>query len=103
MKKKIIVIGAAGNLGMYFIDYLMSHLDLTKFEIVATGTKKEYPYDFYKGTYYQLNIINKSDFNKLPTDNVHAVVDFAGVLPAYSSSITAVSYTHLTLPTIHSV
>lgn len=92
MKKKIIVMGAAGNIGMYFIDYLMNNLDLEKYEIVATGTKKEYPYDFYKGAYYQVNITNKNDFDKLPTDNVYAVVDFAGVLPAYASGITDDDY-----------
>ena len=45
--------------------YLMNNLDLEKYEIVATGTKKEYPYDFYKGAYYQVNITNKNDFDKV--------------------------------------
>lgn len=83
MKKKIIVLGSAGNLGMYFIDHLMQNLDYENYEIIATGTKKEYPFDFYKGEYVQLDITNKSDFEKLPKENVHAVVDFAGLLPAY--------------------
>ena len=30
-KKKIIVFGSAGNLGMYYIDYLQENLDLSKF------------------------------------------------------------------------
>lgn len=92
MKKKIIVMGASGNLGMYFIDYLMNNLDLHNYEIVATGTKEEYPYDFYDGEYYQVNIKNKSDFDKLPSKNVYAVVDFAGLLPAYAKDITNDDY-----------
>lgn len=82
-KKKILVFGAAGNIGMYFIDHLLKNLDTNKYEIVACGTKKEYPYDFYDGEYIQIDITNKEDFNKLPTENVYSIVDFAGVLPAY--------------------
>jgi len=82
-KKKIIVLGSAGNLGMYFMDYLNENLDMDNFEMIATGTKPEYPYEFYKGKYIQLDITKKEDFQKLPAENVYAVVDFAGVLPAY--------------------
>ena len=45
-KKKIIVLGSAGNLGMYFMDYLNDNLDSKKYEVIATGTKDEYPYEF---------------------------------------------------------
>lgn len=82
-KKKIVVLGSAGNLGMYFIDYLNENLDMNKYEMIATGTKKEYPYGFYKGKYIQLDITKKENFKKLPTENVYAIVDFAGILPAY--------------------
>ena len=82
-KKKIIVLGSAGNLGMYFMDYLMSNLNMEEYEMIATGTKKEYPFDFYNGKYIKLDITKKEDFEKLPKENVHAIVDFAGVLPAY--------------------
>ncbi len=83
MKEKIIVIGSSGNLGMYMIDYLLNNLDFNKYDIIATGTKKEYPFEFYNGEYIQLDITNPEDFNKLPKENVKAVIDFAGVLPAY--------------------
>lgn len=82
-RKKIVVLGSAGNLGMYFIDYLLNNLDLNKYEIIATGTKAQYPFEFYKGKYIKLDITKKDDFNNLPQNDVYAVVDFAGVLPAY--------------------
>lgn len=82
-KKKIIIFGAAGNLGMYFIDYLLKNLDLKSYEIVASGTKVKYPYEFYKGKYVQVDITKEEDFKKLPKENVYAIIDFAGVLPAY--------------------
>ena len=65
MKEKIIVIGSAGNLGMYMIDYLMNNLDNDKYEIIATGTKEEYPYEFYKGKYIQLDVTKKDSFYNL--------------------------------------
>lgn len=84
-KEKIIVLGSAGNLGMYFMDHLMKNLDTEKYEMIATGTKPEYPYEFYNGKYVKLDITNVEDFENLPKENVHAIVDFAGVLPAYLS------------------
>ncbi len=83
MKENIIVLGAAGNIGMYFIDFLLNNLDLDKYNIIATGRRDKYPFKFYSGDYIQLDITNKDDFDKLPKENVKAVVDFAGVLPAY--------------------
>lgn len=82
-KKKIIVLGSAGNLGMYFMDYLNDNIDFKKYEVIATGTKDEYPYEFYKGKYIKVDITKKEDFAKLPKENIHAVIDFAGILPAY--------------------
>lgn len=93
MKKEyIIVLGSSGNLGMYYIDYLLQNLDTSKYEIIATGTATEYPYTFYRGTYIKLDITNKEDFNKLPKKNVKAVIDFAGILPAYDSSNDSEKY-----------
>ncbi|MBR7071483.1 MAG: NAD(P)-dependent oxidoreductase, partial [Clostridia bacterium] len=83
MKEKIILLGSAGYLGRYFLDYLMKNIDKEKYEIVATGRSKKYPFSFYKGEYIQLDITKKDDFERLPQKNVKAVVDFAGVLPAY--------------------
>ena len=82
-KKKIIVFGSAGNLGMYYIDYLQENLDLSEYEIIAAGTREKYPFKFYTGTYIQVDITNEKDFEKLPKENVYAIIDFAGVLPAY--------------------
>ncbi len=83
MKQNIIVLGSAGNLGMYYIDYLLKNLDMKRYEIIATGTRTKYPFKFYDGRYEQVDITNANDFDKLPQTNVYAIVDFAGVLPAY--------------------
>ncbi len=82
-RKKIIIFGSAGNLGMYFLDHLLNNLNMDKYEIIAAGTREKYPYKFYKGRYIQIDISKQEDFEKLPKKNVYAVIDFAGVLPAY--------------------
>lgn len=83
-KKNIVVFGASGNLGMYFIDFLMENINLDKYNIIGTGLKEEYPYEgFEKLEYYKVDITKKEDFDKLPSEDVYSVVDFAGVLPAY--------------------
>ncbi len=93
MKKEyIIVLGAAGNIGMYYLDYLLQHIDNHKYDVIATGLNDKYPYSFYNGAYVELNITNKEDFKKLPQEKVKAVVDFAGILPAYDNENNNVKY-----------
>ena len=81
--KKIIVFGATGNLGSYFIDYLLDNLDVKEYEIIATGRRPKEKSGITKVKYAQVDITKKEDFNNLPQKDVYAVVDFAGALPAY--------------------
>lgn len=91
-KQSIIVLGSYGNIGTYFLDYLQNNLDKSKYEIIATGRKDKYPYSFYKGKFAKLDITNTDDFNNLPNKNILAVVDFAGILPAYKSNNDVLDY-----------
>lgn len=94
MKKNIIVLGACGNIGMYFIDYLNNNLNLNNYNIIATGLENKYPFKLHDDVieYVKLDITKKTDFDLLPQKNIHAVVDFAGILPAYSSKIEPEKY-----------
>lgn len=85
MKETIVIFGANGNLGSYFIDYLIEKIDLNKFEIIASG-RQDCLKDNKNVEYYQIDITKKEDFKKLPKKNIKAVVDFAGILPAYTST-----------------
>ena len=81
--KKILIFGATGNIGAYFVDYCCQNIDKNEYEIIAVGRKNT---DFFKSygiEYIQLDVCNASDFDKLPTDDVFAVVNLVGVLPAY--------------------
>ena len=37
--KKILIFGATGDTGKYLVDYLQTHLDLTRYSILATGRR----------------------------------------------------------------
>ena len=79
--KKIVVFGASGDTGKYFVRYFMDNYSGNEYEIVAVGTRKT---DFFKNmnvAYYQVDITRNEDFDILPKD-VYAVVDLAGAMPA---------------------
>ena len=97
LMKKILIFGATGNIGIYFTDYCLSHLDPTKFEVIAVGRKKT---DYFKNhgiRYIQLDLTNEDDFSKLPVDDVYAIVNMAGLLPAYTSKINYFDYVNVNI------
>ena len=95
--KKIIVFGATGNTGAYFVDYCNSHIDKTKYEVIASGIDDT---DFFTNQgikYIRLDITKQEEFNKLPFEDVHAIVNLAGVLPAYLSSYNPFVYINVNI------
>ena len=79
--KNIVVFGASGDTGRYFIEYFLENYNGNEYQIIATGTRKTDCFDGFGVPYYQVDITNKSDFDKLPSD-VYAVLDLAGLMPA---------------------
>lgn len=75
--KKIIVFGGNGNTGKYVVEYLNEHLKEYKIIVVGRKTIKD-----KNSNYIQMDIIKKLDFKKLPNENVFAVVNLAGAMPA---------------------
>lgn len=78
---KIIVFGASGDAGTYFIKYLFENGFTKENEVIAVGTRKTTKFELYKIEYLQLDITQKNEFEKLP-QSVDAVVDLAGMMPA---------------------
>lgn len=80
-RMKIIVFGATGGIGAYTIMHL---LDLKKYELVAVGHRKEDNgfFESYGIQYYSVDVADYDTFDCLPKDDVTAVVNMAGVLPA---------------------
>lgn len=90
--KKIVIFGATGNIGAYLTDYCNAHIDHTSYEVIAVGRKKT---DFFKKAeikYYSVDICDDNDFNKLPVDDVYAVINAAGLLPAYIDKYDPFAY-----------
>ena len=77
--KRIVVFGATGNLGANICLHLKD-----KYEVIAVGRRKSDNGFFadYGMAYHSVDIGRKEDFEKLPQDNIYAVLNFAGALPA---------------------
>ncbi len=79
--KNIVVFGASGDTGRYFIEYFLNNYKGSEYKIIATGTRETAYFDKIGVEYCRVDISKKEDFNKLPTD-VYAVVNLAGLMPA---------------------
>lgn len=79
--KTIIVFGASGDTGRYFVKYFLDHYRGMDYQIIATGTRETSFFDSLEVPYYQVDIRRKEEFEKLP-EEVYAVVDLAGAMPA---------------------
>lgn len=90
--KKIILFGATGNTGMYFADYCNMYLDKSEYELIAVGRKTTKWFEKNGITYIQVDIREEKDFEKLPKENVYAVVNMAGLLPAYLKEYDPFAY-----------
>lgn len=91
--KKIIVLGATGNVGSYFIKFAKERYADKDFELVAVGHREKA--DVFRNmgiTYISMDISKNMDFDKLPKDDIYAVVDLAAVIPAYMDGYHPESY-----------
>jgi len=76
----IVVIGASGFIGTYLVDLLINE----GYDVIATGRRSsalEY-YRIHNIPSMELDITRKTDFEKLPTEGVKAVILLAALLPA---------------------
>ena len=78
---KIIVFGATGGIGAYTIMHLF---DTKNYELVAVGHRKNDNgfFESYGIPYYSVDVADYNSFDCLPKEDVYAVVNMAGVLPA---------------------
>jgi len=81
--KKVIIFGATGNTGAYLTEYCIENLNSQEFEVVAVGRKQTKFFDKKGIEYHRVDIREASQFDKLPHEDIHAVINLAAVLPAY--------------------
>ena len=81
MKKKVVIFGATGGIGAYTALHL---IESGNYKLIAVGNRKTDNSFFadYSIPYYSVNIADYTTFDRLPLENVDAVVNMAGVLPA---------------------
>ena len=90
--KKIIVFGATGNIGAYLVDYLNSKLNSNEYKVIAVGRKKTSFFEKIGVQYLRVDVNKSEDFEILPTDDVFAIVNLAGLLPAYLKEYNPYKY-----------
>ena len=90
--RKIIVFGATGNIGAYLVDYINEKINKDEYEVIAVGRKATDFFDKQGLRYIRVNLNNSSDFDKLPKEDIYAVVNLAGLLPAYLKEYDPFAY-----------
>lgn len=75
-----IIIGASSFIGVYTVEEFLKQ----GAKVVVTGRNNKFKehYDKLGVEYYNLDLANKGDFEKLPNENVEGVILLAGLLPA---------------------
>jgi UDP-glucose 4-epimerase len=83
--KKILIFGATGNTGAYLLDYYLKNLTKSEFEVIAIGRKDTDYFEKNQISYIKMDISQEADFDKLPKENVYAVIHTAAKLPTHAS------------------
>ena len=82
--KKILVLGATGNVGSYFTKYAAEYFLKEDYQIIASGKRPVANVFRTMGVeYISADITKPEEFIKLPAEDVYAVVLLAAVIPAY--------------------
>ena len=82
--KKIVILGATGNVGSYLTKYAKEHLPEDDYQIIASGRREKANVFPAMGVeYISADITKPAELERLPKDDVYAVVCLAAVIPAY--------------------
>lgn len=81
--KKIIIFGATGNVGAYVLKYARQYFQNKDYEVIASGRRNTNFFANRGIPYYPVDITKEEEFDKLPTEDVYAVIDLATVIPSY--------------------
>ena len=80
--KKIIIFGATGNVGSYVLKYASEYFDKHEYEVIASGRRETNFFDSMGIRYFSVDISKKEDFDKLPKEDVYAVIYLAAQIPS---------------------
>lgn len=81
----ILIVGATGYVGRYLSIYLKEN----GYDVLALGRSKKVS-EFFKDNgvpFQQFDITDKNDYEKLPTKNVEAIINLAGVIAEHETPV----------------
>lgn len=82
--KKIVIFGATGNVGSYLTKYANEFFNKDEYEVVAVGRRPKADVFPDMGVpYYSVDVTKPEDFDKLPIEDIHAVMLLAAQIPSY--------------------
>lgn len=91
--KKILIFGATGNVGSYLTKYALEFFDNEEYEVIAVGRREKAEVFGNMGIrYFSVDVTKPEDFDKLPSDDVHAVMLLAAQIPSYMERYDARLY-----------
>lgn len=90
--KKIIIFGAAGNVGSYLTKYAKEFFDNNEYQIIASGRRDTNVFDTLGVEYIRVDITKEEDFEKLPKEDVYAVMLLAAKIPSYMDDYNGKDY-----------
>ena len=90
--KKIIIFGAAGNVGSYLTKYSVNFFDSSEYQIVASNRRKTEVFNKLDIEYVRVDITKESNFDKLPQKDVYAVMMLAAKIPSYMDEYNGKEY-----------
>lgn len=80
--KKIIIFGATGNVGSYVHKYACEYFK-DRYEVIASGHRQTDFFEKQGQKYVSVDISRAEEFDKLPQEDVYAVIDLAAQIPSY--------------------
>lgn len=90
--KKIVIFGATGNVGSYVWKYACEYFDSDKYEIIASGRRETDFFEKQGYRYCQVDLSCAEDFDRLPQENVFAVIYLAAQIPSYMAGYQPEKY-----------
>jgi UDP-glucose 4-epimerase len=78
--KKILLFGASGNMGAYMAEYFLQNLPVG-YEVIGVD-RVAHPAVAKMIRIITMDINNTEEYSKLPTEDVYAVIDMIGPMPA---------------------
>ncbi len=90
--KKIVIFGSSGNVGSYLTKYCNEYFDKNEYQIIASGRKDTNVFDSLNIQYINVDITRMEDFEKLPKEDVYAVMLLAAKIPSYMDEYNGREY-----------